>query len=206
MWLTTINLDILEKQIARLPPVEQVHLSNTSEANKELPNLPSFSYTFDELCNLLQTLPTQDVYGAYYLKSAVDNGCIEPDLFLRAKRNYLSLLREYHLFLLLRDKIKIKKLYFNRLLDALGYDLVIESRHKKYGIRSFVGTPFSYQKYGFKYGGKRAKLIQSFLGISEIIDLPITRSEARIVNGYWLYDEQEVYNILARRGIINGRH
>lgn len=204
MWLLEIDLQTLEEQIFGLPPCEEVSLPLKSKANLELPNMPSYSYTFDELCNLLQHIPTQEAYAAYYLKGAIDNNCCEPELYLRAKRNYPSLLREYHLFLLLREHLPFK-VHFNRLLDTMGYDMVIDTGRHRYGIRSFTGTPFSYYNYQRKYNNKRSEMAKIFFSITEVIDLPINRGNALVVNGYWLYDWGEVKKILVGRGIIDGR-
>lgn len=204
MWILTTNLETVMEQIYGLPPYEEVHLPHKSRGNIEFYNMPYFSYIFDELCNLLGRLPTQECYASYYLSRAIANNCYEIELYLRAKRNYSSFLREYHLYLLLKEKLPFK-IYFNRLLDCFGFDFVIQVKQLRYGIRSFINSPFSYCNYSRKYCNDKTIIYQKFFNIIDVIDLPIDKNNAIIINGYWLYDWENVKKILVGRRIYDSR-
>lgn len=191
MWIEQVSLKDLEEKICRLPYCQRVHLDYDSYANLELPNLPPFNYIFDELCNVLQDLPTQEAYAAYYLKSAVDRNYMLPELYIRAKRNYPSFVREYHLYCLLREYGK-GRVHFNRVVDALGIDFILEYKQRRYGLRSFVDTPYSKKHYQRKYPDDRDEVLKSILKLDGIIDLPIVEDTATEVNGYWLYNQSHI--------------
>lgn len=197
-WLDHVSLKEMEQIIKRLPQPIVEHIEYNSIINEDSGVLPYFSLVFDELSRLLSTLPTQDLYAGYYLAKVMElqDVSIEPQIFRRARRNYLSFVREYHLYVLLKTLYPNYTLIYDRELDMIGIDFLLVNKRKTIALCTYIASGSSYKKLIKK------KLIhqrrKDYDTVHDIVELPINSTNAKILNNYWLYDTQDIKERIGR--------
>jgi hypothetical protein len=176
------SLDSIEKMINVLPKPILDKIPRNSVLNNDSTKirLPMLNSLFDKLCSLLGYYPSQDMYAGYYL-AKLDSEVLNyytAEIYKRSRRNYLSLLREYHFYFLLKEKYPGCQIVFDQEYDLKGIDFIIKDRLGLQLVTITGNNNYLYKKHS-NY---------SKLDIPTIL-LPIMRSDAKIINGYWLYND-----------------
>lgn len=183
-WLYKTTIKEFEQQLKELPKPEIISIPRDDFLNKEHKGLLSFADVFDDCCRYLKQLPTQDFYAGYYVGQLMCKDGRQKSwphgIELRAKRNYMSFVREYHLFVMLKKGLPEYKIIFDSDYDNIGIDFVLAYQGKNLlGICSYIGTTNSF----YNLHRKRAKRNELLL-----IELPLYPQDAKKTNGFWLYD------------------
>lgn len=190
------TLNDIESMIRNLPVPITDKIRKEDRINSDRIKLPLFTSVFDNLCSLLGCFPSQDLYAGYYLAQLNDEQLdfFGAEIFKRARRNALTLIREYHFYFLLKENTNYR-IIFSYEYDQKGVDFVIENEYgQKYGLQLVTLT---------NNNGKLAKKYNMFKKLDfPVILLPISRATAQKINGYWLYGEDSLDVI--RGGINNG--
>lgn len=195
-WLDSMTVAEFEDLIESLPTPVFERLPRRSKANREWRDLPMFRDVFDQLCNMLGTLPTQDFYAGYYFAMVVEQAKIWDktgnEIILRAKRNYPSFIREYHLYLMLKESFPYCDVIYTYELDDQGLDFMILHEGKPYGIRSYMNDEQLRRKVRYVHGDKQWHFPV----------LNITVDGGKVVNNIWLYSDyhMELVEQMLREG------
>jgi hypothetical protein len=216
MLLHNLSFQEIENKIIKLPRAIDGSFRNPKNgrdyktprwAEMELPSMPLYNRTFDKCVNNIQDIPTQFQFALYWRDTVTDanlwdnwtrfmNGIdlleFQRGYMCRAMRSYLSFLREYHLYSMLKPLAQEKNLELLHDLsyDISGFDLVFRNDGKEIlGIKTFAGTPSAEFMTAFKEKHRHQ------IKIENVLPLPANRAECKILNGYWVYNNIHYHKI-----------
>lgn len=183
------TLDDIENMIKKMPKPITDSLRSNGILNSDKLDLPLFTEVFDRLCGLLGYFPSQDMYAGYYMSFLTDEHIdfYTSEIYKRARRAYLSLIREYHAYYLIRNYYPHHKIIFDLEYDREGVDFLLllnGQEEKKLGLQLTIAT------FKNRFIGKKQEAYHN--KPFPVIMLPLAIGTARIVNGYWLYDKKHI--------------
>jgi len=184
------SLEDIETMIKSLPKPKLTRIKENAVINKDFKKLPAFTETFDRLCDLLGKFPTQEVYAGYYLAQAElvdDFKTFPPEIYLRAMRNYMSFVREYHLYFLLRENFPEYRVIYSSKYDKIGIDFVLKNKRFRLGIRSHTNTKNAWAKMAKKNHYMKESI--------PVFDLVVDSKDCYKLNNFWLYGKKHIEQI-----------
>lgn len=142
-WLDTIEMDEFLEMLEDLPEfVSPAKIPNREDSDSI--RLPLFNLEFDKLCKKLGRIPSQAEYARHYADVArpiIDKHELDVRYVKeRAKRNIFSLIQEYAIYIIMRDKGYDG--LFDRGWDLKGVDFIVYKKKSgnKVGILSHGPT------------------------------------------------------------------
>lgn len=165
-----------------------------ADANVDPYGLPRFNVAFDECCRIYGRIPTQVEYANYYITDAEDylkeNRLNVNGFSQRAARNYACYIREYQLFLLVKEAFPDGLVELDLEMDNRGVDIIVtEPNGVRFGICSFTDT------MNGRAWSKAKDIARRWRIEFPLMDLAINIRNAKVINGYWLHDERHINQI-----------
>ena len=187
----------IEECLRKCPPY--LHIKDRIDEIENI-SMPFFVTAFNKLLDTGR-FPSMRVFTSRYLSdnikvisSKVKNAKEAGGLMGRLSRVYPSLVREFHLFLMLQENQTLKdhnaKIVRDTELDKSGIDVLITVREKPFGIKIFQGTVNSrrWKKIKEKYRDSHSKDI-------EVINAIFVWKKGKDVNNYLLYRPEDAEEI-----------
>ncbi len=174
-----INVRIDSVENLRLPSF--VHCFNSIIDEGEIPTFDSFTskYLADNYLRLTRNLKADEVKG----------------LLGRLSRVYPSLIREYQLYLILKDDKRLKacaaKVFRDTEVDKAGIDVIIEIGSRKFGLKIYQGTRSSLQ-----WRKRKNQSRDHFPKDIEPINVVFKPKNGKALNEYWLFREKTATKVV----------
>jgi hypothetical protein len=176
----------------------------------ERTKFPMFVQTFNDMIKT-GSIPSSSEFVSTYIGNNIDKISNKikskesvDGLMARLNRTYPSIMRELHLFLLMREDGGLSSVGAivdrNIELDKDGIDIQVTIKDKIFAIRIYQGTQRSVAWRKLKDSKKGA---QDKLSNKIVIDAILNKENTRLVNGYWLFSNEYANTLIER--ILNDR-